>query len=798
MLKSAKPHYAYPVAEREQILAYMKKKGGPQSMSELVKAMKVKGPEEKEGFERRLFAMVRDGQLLRNRRGSFVLVNAKDLIKGRVAGHPDGFGFLERDDGDSLTLSSRQMRQVMHGDTAVARVAGIDHRGRQIGEIVKVLERANSEVTGRYFAEGGVSFVIPENRKISQQIMVVNAKKTNVKNGHIVAVKINEHPTQHRYAIGEIVDVLGEYGQAGMEIEIAARVFGIPVDWPDELLAAIKTMDPTVREEDKVGREDLRDIPLLTIDGADAKDFDDAVYCKKTAGGWRLWVAIADVSHYVTPGSLLDDEALKRGTSVYFPDSVVPMLPEILSNELCSLKSGKDRLCMVCDMTIDESGQTRRARFYRGVMNSVARLTYDQVWAEIDATSAALTGDDVPPAPKSVRPVIAELHALYKTLHQARHDRGSIDFDTVETKIVFDDDRKIKKIVPQVRNDAHRMIEECMIAANVSAAKFLARHKIPTLYRSHPEPKETRVENLHAFLGQLGLTLGSHDEIHSRDYARLLEQIRTRPDFQLIQAVMLRSLSQADYRPENVGHFGLSLDTYCHFTSPIRRYPDLMVHRAIGHLIDHRKRAGFAFTSEQMAALGSHCSMAERRADEASWDAMRALKCRFMLDYVGSEFTGVISGINSFGMFVELDGIYIEGLVHVTELGDDFYQFDPVSHRFTGQRTGEKFRLADAIKVRVVRVDLDEKKIDLVRVIDAAAKRRAKKNQAATPVVDKKKKHSKKMYGKGAAKDRTSQKPTRQFKADASNKSTHKTPRRPAGKPKGSGRSGKYSSRGKI
>lgn len=712
--KAESKKYSNPVASREYLLEIIKKAGVPLKRKEIAEKLDIHEPEEREGLRRRLKAMIRDGQLIKNRRGAYVLVNDKDLIRGRIAGHPDGFGFLEPDDGsDSLFLTPRQMRSVLHNDLAVVRVVGLDHRGRREAELVEVIQRSNSEIVGRIFWEGGIGFVVPEDRRISQDILVPNASRREAQDGLIVVVRIDEQPNGIRQPIGTVTEVLGEHMAPGMEVIVAARVYGIPVDWPAPVQKETDRIPEYVQDKDIQGRKDLRDLPLMTIDGEDARDFDDAVYCKKTPKGWRLVVAIADVSHYVKPGSALDEEAQNRGTSVYFPGSVVPMLPEKLSNGLCSLNPHVDRLCTVCDMTVSRQGQVTRSSFYSAVMHSRARLTYTKVAAMLIENDQPLREEY-----REIVPVLDDLHDVYKAFARARENRGTIDFETVETRIDFDENRKISEIVPVIRNDAHKLIEECMIAANVCAAKFLQKYKMPTLFRVHEGPKEDRLMILYQFLGQLGLGFSySGDTPAPADYAHLLDEIRERPDYNLIQTVLLRSLSQADYRPQNQGHFGLSLEAYAHFTSPIRRYPDLMVHRAIKHILEGQQKDDFYLQVSAMEKLGRHCSMTERRADEATRDAVMSLKCQFMLDHVGDEFDGMISAVTSFGIFVELKDIYIEGLIHVTELGHDYYHFDPVSQRMNGERMGESFRLGDKIRVQVVAVDVDEKKIDLSRVV---------------------------------------------------------------------------------
>jgi ribonuclease R len=675
-----------------------------------------------EALRRRLRAMERDGQLLRNRRGGYGLVDRMDMVRGRIVAHPDGFGFLVPDEGgDDLFLSPRQMRAVFHDDRVVARVTGIDQRGRREGAIVEVLERNTHRVVGRIYYESGISFVVPDHKRLTQDIRIPPEHVGQSQHGQFVTVEIIEQPSSRTGPVGKVVEVIGDHMAPGMEIDVAIRAHELPLQWPDAVEDEIQGLAEQVEESAKHERVDLRDVPLVTIDGVDSRDFDDAVFCKRTPKGWRLTVAIADVSHYVKPGTALDQEAHQRGNSVYFPERVIPMLPEILSNGLCSLNPQVDRLCMVCEMYIDEHGKVTRSRFMEAVMRSHARLTYDEVAAMLIDGDRELRARYQP-----VLDNLEQLYGLYKVLRKLRSRRGAIDFETTETRIVFGAERKIERIVPVQRNDAHKIIEECMIAANVCAARFLNRHKLPTLYRVHEGPQADKLSDLREFLGELGLSLGGGDKPQAADYAKLLGKVQGRPDAHLIQTVMLRSLSQARYSPENIGHFGLSHDEYLHFTSPIRRYPDLLVHRGIRHYLrlearNKNNKGGrrsqsaadtFTYSVSDMLSLGEHCSMTERRADEATRDAVDWLKCEYMLDKVGEEYDGIVSSVTSFGIFVELKEIYVEGLVHVTALQNDYYRFDPAGHRLRGERTGRMYRLGDQVRVKVVRVDLDDRKLD--------------------------------------------------------------------------------------
>jgi ribonuclease R len=702
--------YANPIPSREFILGLMEEHGAPLMFEDLAEALELRDDEQTEALSRRMKAMTRDGQVVRNRRGGFCIVNHEDLVPGRVIGHPDGFGFLHPDEGgDDLFLSPREMRVLWHGDRVVASVSGVDRRGRREGAVVEILERAFEQIVGRIHIEAGVAIVAPDNKRVAQQVLITPERMHGASNGQMVVVRITDHPQAWRQPLGEVVEVLGDHLAPGMATDVAVRAHDIPQEWPESVEAEIDGLLPEVPEQAKAGRVDLRQTPLVTIDGADARDFDDAVFCQRTKKGWRLLVAIADVSSYVVPGTALDEEAYKRGTSVYFPDRVVPMLPEVLSNGLCSLNPHVDRLCMVGELYFDAEGILFRSRFFEAVMNSHARLTYDQVGAMLIDGDSELCEKHA-----ALLPHLHDLYGLYDLLHSARVERGAIDFDTVETRFQFDDQGRLSGIVPLVRHDAHKIIEECMLAANVAAARHLLRKKMPALYRIHEKPSAEKLADLGEFLAELGLRLGGGDSPTAKDYAELLEQAKERPDFHVIQVVLLRSMMQAVYSDNNVGHFGLAFPAYAHFTSPIRRYPDLMVHRALKHLLTDEPPAAFEYTHQHLQAMGEHCSATERRADDASRDASDTLKCEFMLDRVGETFDGVISGVNSFGIFVELNGIHISGLVHITALDYDYFHFDPIGHRLTGDRTGRVYRLGDPLAVRVAAVNIDDRKIDFV------------------------------------------------------------------------------------
>jgi len=701
-LERERAQYDHPLPSREFILQILTGQGVPVDEERLAELLGIED-DELDVFSRRLGAMVRDGQIMRNRKGAICMVDKLDLIKGRVQGHPDGYGFLVPDDGsEDLFLNAKQMDKALHGDRVMARETGVDRRGRREASIVEVLERANTRLVGRIHNDHGIYFVVAENRRISQDILIPPNETKKAKSGQVVTVEIVEQPNKNSQPIGRVVEVLGNYADPGMEIEIALRKHDLPNEFPKEVAKAAKKFAALVQKKDIKDREDIRHLPLVTIDSETARDFDDAVYCEADGKGWKLFVAIADVSHYVQPGDDLDKEAYDRGNSVYFPRRVIPMLPEELSNGLCSLNQEVDRLCMVCEMSVGASGSIKSYRFYPAVMWSHARLTYTKVAAML----ADENGEDAVTY-KTLLPNIKTLYQLFKVLLKAREKRGAIDFETVETQMIFDDKGKIERIVPVHRNDAHRLIEECMLAANVCASDFLQTHEHPTLYRVHEGPTPEKLKNLHEFLKEFGLSLSGDDDPHAKDYAKLLTKVKGRPDEQLLQTVMLRSLKQAVYSPDNVGHFGLAYESYTHFTSPIRRYPDLLVHRAIKAVVN-----GDKYKPGKWAELGVHCSMTERRADDATRDVEAWLKCYYMQDKIGESFDGSVSGATGFGIFVALDDVYVEGLVHVTDLGNDYFHFDAAKHQLLGERTGQRFRLGDRVRVKVVRVDLESAKID--------------------------------------------------------------------------------------
>jgi ribonuclease R len=701
--------YERPIPSREAIIELLTGHGELMSAEAIAVALHLDEDVDITALGKRLAAMLRDGQLLQSRRGGYAPASKLDLIPGTVLANAEGYGFLRPDEGgDDLYLSPAQMRTVLHGDRVLASVVGIDRRGRRQGAVVEVLERRSPRLVGRVVVDNGVTVVTPDDRRLHQDVLIAPDQTQGARSGQIVVAEITAPPTTNRGPLGAIRAVLGDRLQPSLVVEMAIASHGLPQEWPPEVSRQAAQVDPQVTRTDRAGRIDIRELALVTIDGADSRDFDDAVYAEpRKGGGYRLLVAIADVSHYVPIGTPLDQEAYERSTSTYFPGFVVPMLPETLSNGICSLNPDVDRLCMVCDMTVDGAGDVTRSKFYPGLMRSYARLTYNRVWQAIgekDADARAELSD--------VLPHLEHLHRLYGLLAKARKRRGAIEFETSEVKFSLAASGEVVSMGAQPRNDAHRLIEECMIAANVQAAKFLARRKIPALYRVHAPPPPEKYEDLLEFLREYKLKLPPQGEVTPADYTALLRKVRGRPEFELIQSVLLRSQSMAVYLPENQGHFGLALDAYAHFTSPIRRYPDLLVHRAIRYALGRGKPADYAYTEAEMATMGVHCSQRERRAEEAERDVDERFKCAWMEKHVGSEFDGIVTGVTSFGLFVELDESKVSGLVHITQLPNDYYHFDPVRRLLEGERTQQRFRLGDKVRVQVLRASLEDRKID--------------------------------------------------------------------------------------
>ncbi|MEX4095308.1 ribonuclease R [Haemophilus influenzae] len=722
--------YGNPIPSREFILSVIRDNNAPMNRDEILTALSIRNEEQIEAMRRRLRAMENDGQLVFTKRKRYALPEKLDLFKGTVIGHREGFGFLQVDGKkDDLFIPNHQMQRVMHGDFVLAQLAGLDRRGRREVRIVRVLESRKKQIVGRFFLENGFGYVVPDDSRIGRDILVPNEHRNGARMGQVVVVELQERSASFNQPIGVITEILGDNMAKGMEVEIALRNHDIPHKFPSAVEKYVKKFTEEVPEEAKKGRVDLRNLPLVTIDGEDARDFDDAVYCEKHGKGWKLWVAIADVSYYVRLRSALDVEAHNRGNSVYFPNRVVPMLPEILSNGLCSLNPQVDRLCMVCEMQISAKGKLTDYRFYEAVMNSHARLTYTKVAKMLEGDEELCTRYS------TLVPHLEDLYKLYQALLGARHQRGAIDFETIETNFIFNAMGRIERIEPVVRNDAHKIIEECMILANIAAANFMEKHKEPALYRIHATPSEEKLTSFRTFLSEFGLTLEGGLKPTTKDYAALLEKVKERPDHELIQTMLLRSLSQAVYHADNIGHFGLALEEYAHFTSPIRRYPDLTLHRGIKYLLAKEQGAkrkttdtgGYHYSFDEMDLLGNHCSMTERRADDATREVADWLKCEYMQDHVGEEFSGVISSVTGFGLFVRLDDLFIDGLVHISTLENDYYQFDAAKQRLIGENSGMQYRLGDKVRIKVEAVHLENKMVDFSLMGSERKSRRAGK-----------------------------------------------------------------------
>lgn len=719
-LSREKQRYEHPLPSREWIIELLERKGVPSKIESLARELSIT-EDEYVFFERRLKAMARDGQVLINRRGAVCAADKLDLVKCRVEAHKDGFGFAvpltPAKDGD-FVLYERQMRGIMHGDIVTVRPAGMDRRGRREGTVLDIVERAQSKVVGRFYMDRGVAILEPEDKRLNQSIVLEpdGVARFKPESGQVIVGEIEVYPEQNRPAVAKIIEVLGDYADSGMEIEIAVRKHHLPHQFSEACAKAVKKIPDHVRKSDLKGRVDLRDLPLVTIDGETARDFDDAVFAEKIGRNYRLVVAIADVSHYVRPDDAIDTDAQERSTSVYFPRRVIPMLPENLSNGICSLNPNVERLCMVCDMVITYAGNIKEYRFYPAVMRSHARLTYNQVWKWLSGSIG-----------HPFKAQIDTLYKLFKILQKKRFERGAVEFDSIETQMLFDDNGKIEKIVPVVRNDAHKLIEECMLAANVCAADFLLKNKHTALFRNHLGPTPEKLAALREQFGLLGLQLGGGDNPSPKDYAALAGQFKGRPDAELLQVMMLRSMQQAVYEPHCDGHFGLAYEAYAHFTSPIRRYPDLTVHRAIKAVLNQQTYT----PKKSWQALGVHTSFCERRADDASRDVENWLKTYYMRDKVGEIFEGKISGVANFGIFVTLDDIHIDGLVHISDLGEDYFNFRPEIMAIEGERSGIRFNMGDRVAIKVARADLDDGKIDFVLIAEGSGRGRKVKSSAS-------------------------------------------------------------------
>lgn len=735
--------YGNPIPSRELIMALLEKQSNPLNQLKIMQHLQMDVADEDavEAMRRRLRAMERDGQLYCNKRSRYCLVSKMDMVKGTVLAHRDGYGFLSPEQGgDDYYLSAREMQSLLHGDLVIARLADFDRKGRREAVVFKVLKDGLSTLAGRFYRHAGIGFIRADDRRIHQDVIVTNHVEMGVQEQQMVAAKLIQRPTHKQPAVAEITEIIGDQVQANTISDMAMRSHDIPFQWPETVTRQVAKLSESVAPSAKPGRVDLTHLPFVTIDGEDARDFDDAVYCEpKRRGGWRLWVAIADVTHYVTPDSALDKEAVGRGTSVYFPDQVVPMLPEILSNGLCSLKPNVERLALVCEMTISAAGNLSGYQFYEAVICSNARLTYDFVQAVLvgEAAFDAQTGHLYTP--------IYQLYELYKAFQQARLQRGALEFETVENRFVFDEQNQLIDIVGRSRNDAHRIIEECMICANVAAARFLRKQKLGALYRVHEGLKESKLLEFKQFLSERGIQFKGDLALEPAALAELAALIRMRPDSEMLFSMLLRTMKQAIYTPKNAGHFGLALKEYAHFTSPIRRYPDVVVHRAIKAglaqiyeaaqqgLSKHGRTHAKAYGDDVLQQLGEQCSMTERRADDATRDVADWLKCAYMADKVGEVFEAVVCNVTGFGLFVRLEALYIDGLVHISSLQNDYYHYDPLHQCLRGERAGRVYQLGDTLEVKLVRVDQEERNLDFIlNGPDNAAGRQSRRRSTST------------------------------------------------------------------
>lgn len=703
--KTEAQKYEQPIASREWLISVLTDDNQPRNREEIAEMVNIHSEQDVEALRRRLRAMVRDGQLVCSRKGYYSVIHEVHDMTGTVELSRNGDCFIRMDD-NRVYIREKQMRMVFIGDEVKVKVANVDSEGRYVGQIIDIIKRSTKTLIGRVNCDYGVYYIVPENAGMHHRVLLLPGTGVEAQVGDMVVCEITLQPTLHTQAAGSVIKVLGDSMDAETAISAALDAFDIPHEFNQKVAAENDALPDEVQAIDLEERKDFRKLPLITIDGEDARDFDDAVYCERQLlGGWKLIVAIADVSHYVQPGSALDDEAIRRGNSTYFPGTVVPMLPEKISNGLCSLKPKVDRLCLACEMTISKKGELKKFQFYPAVMHSHARLTYNQV-------NEILTEDNTPLHQEfaDVLPNIHELYALFKAFRVARHERGALDFDTKEALIHLDDDGVVSELSLVTRNEAHMLIEECMLHANISAARFLLKAKVDGVYRIHDGPKSDKLEDLHAFLKLYGLSMRYKGVPETKDFAEVLKQTAGRPDAQVIQTMVLRTMNQAVYSSDNIGHFGLAYEEYTHYTSPIRRYPDLIVHRLIKSIL--KAKNGVKYTKPQLIEMCEHTSMTERRSDDASRDVMGALKCAYVKRHEGEDFEGVISGVTNFGFFVSLNDIPVDGLVHVTQLNDDYYQYDSGHQTLMGERRRKIFKLGDKVSVRINKVDVAGRKID--------------------------------------------------------------------------------------
>lgn len=701
--------YRFKLPERHDIFSYLKNSDGTHTLDGIANGLAVESGAPQREFFKRIRAMQCAGQIVCNKLGVYDVADSDTLFQGVVMGHADGYGFLRVENvAHDMYLPPSEMRSLLHGDRVTARLGSLDKRERKVANVVEVLQRANQHIVGRYSKREDGIFVVPRDKRIHRQILITKSSGISAKNGQYVEVYIDQQPCPSSQPIGHVVHVFEKDSEQGIAVNLAIRSRDIPDVWSPEVLQEVEHFSDHIDAEAIKDREDIRHLPFITIDGADAKDFDDAIYCEPKDDGWRLLVAIADVSHYVEVDTALDTEAKERGNSVYFPRYVVPMLPEVLSNGLCSLKPRLDRLCMICEMDIDAHGGVTSSRFFEGVIESMARVIYSDFMA-------VLGGDDSALLKKygALLPQFNDLQRLSILLNQQRQKNGVLDFSLAEAGFRFDQSGQVTEIYALQRNDAHRLVEELMLVANVAAAQLLLNNAATaTLYRVHESPAKEKLDALHKFLASLGLQLESGKDPTTLAYASLINKTEQCDEAYLIQLMLLRSMKLAHYSEKNKGHFGLGFPVYTHFTSPIRRYADLMVHRAIRRIIRSKEKCHSVPSVDYMRELADHVSTTGRRADEAGRDVVQFYKCEFMQDKVGNCYTGLVCGVVDFGLFVKLDDIYVEGLIHISTLPTDYYHFDFAKHCLRGEHRGIKFRLGDKIKVKVITVSLDKQEIN--------------------------------------------------------------------------------------
>ena len=729
--------YVKPVASRELLLQLISEHSKPVSLEQLTQELGLTDPDQIEGLRRRIVAMVRDGQIKADSNNVFQLMARSSLKSGRISATKDGTGYCIFDDvSEPLLIRAQQMRQVFDGDQVLVNER-IQAGYEPDGVIVEVTERNTLSIVGNFYRTPSTSYVVPLNKRNQHISIHISGDTSDIAEGALVEVKIDQQPAITAMSQGQIHKVF-DRTQAGQEIEIALLNHRLRHEWTEKLLQEAEKVPSAITDQQIKTRFDLREQAFVTIDGEDSKDFDDAVFCKKEKSGFRLWVAIADVSEYVQPGQALDLEAQLRGNSVYFPREVLPMLPERLSNGICSLNPNQDRLALVCEMRVTAKGNVTDFFFFEAVFRSHARLTYGQV-------ASVLENKEKSQLTKEVSANLVALEKVYQAFLHSRNKRGALTIELPELRFIFENDR-VKSLTHTTRNIAHKIIEEAMLAANVCAAKLLAEQKIPTLYRKHDDPDTARVTEFQQFLKLLGLRLAGNGEPRPKHFLNLIEQLDKIVNADIILMQILRTMSKAEYTPDQLPHFGLAYESYTHFTSPIRRYPDLLVHRAIRSLIHSRKKTtgvkrvkgsgiwknkeSYPYDKQQLATIGRHCTDTEKRAEDASRDVQQYLRCTYLQKFVGDSFQGIVKTVTKFGLFVEMEKTYSEGLLHISQLRGDYYIFDKNSMSLRGEHSGVTYSTGTKVGVRLVKVDIEQGMIDLE--LDKDEKSARKKSKSKT------------------------------------------------------------------